>query len=70
MEGSFVFLIVYALPYFFFSVFVVGNTIRVNVPKKPSDSLRQRYKKANNKTSVNCSIPARHAHHLALTRVR
>jgi len=37
MEGSFVFLIVYALPYFFFSVFVVGNTMhhrKVDVPKK------------------------------------
>ncbi len=37
MEGSFVFIIVYALPYFFFSVFVVGNTkhhYKVEVPQK------------------------------------
>lgn len=37
MEGSIVFVIVYALPYLYFSVFVVGNTMhhdKVEVPRK------------------------------------
>jgi len=36
-EGGFVFIIVYTLPYFFFSIFVVGNIMhhkKVDVPQK------------------------------------
>ena len=36
-EGGIIFIIVYALPYFFFAVFAVGNTMhhsRVEVPRK------------------------------------
>jgi len=40
MEGSFVFLIVYALPYFFFSIFVLGNIKHHNMVDVPKKALR------------------------------
>jgi len=40
MEGSFVFMIVYALPYFFFTVFVVGNTKHHHLVDVPQKALR------------------------------
>lgn len=44
MEGSVIFVIVYAVPYLYFAVFAVGNTLhhdKVEVPRKALDAVEE-----------------------------